>query len=339
MMQKDFWRKSTVAVIGGGSWGTVLAQLLAQNCNEVRVWVRDDEVAREINATRVNADYLPGLQLNPKIKAFSCPERTFENGLQAVVWALPSTVCRAQARALAPHFRGDEIVLHASKGVEEGTLKRISVLLREELPCPRVGVISGPNLADEISRNEPAGTVVASDFEEVIEAGVALLTTDRFRVYTGHDVIGVEWAGTLKNIFAIASGALDAMKMGWNARAMLITRALAEMVRFGVVMGAKQETFLGMAAVGDLLATCSSPLSRNYRVGMKLAQGEKIDEIIKSLGSTAEGVKTARSVHEFARERKIDMPITAAVYTLLQGEKSVEQVIQSLMIRPSAADM
>ncbi len=314
MMQKDFWRKSTVAVIGGGSWGTVLAQLLAQNCNEVRVWVRDDEVAREINATRVNADYLPGLQLNPKIKAFSCPERTFENGLQAVVWALPSTVCRAQARALAPHFRGDEIVLHASKGVEEGTLKRISVLLREELPCPRVGVISGPNLADEISRNEPAGTVVASDFEEVIEAGVALLTTDRFRVYTGHDVIGVEWAGTLKNIFAIASGALDAMKMGWNARAMLITRALAEMVRFGVVMGAKQETFLGMAAVGDLLATCSSPLSRNYRVGMKLAQGEKIDEIIKSLGSTAEGVKTARSVHEFARERKIDMPITAAVY-------------------------
>jgi glycerol-3-phosphate dehydrogenase (NAD(P)+) len=193
--------------------------------------------------------------------------------------------------------------------------------------------MSGPNLAVELAHGEPAATVVASNFDEVLEVGKFLLHNERFRVYTDHDVVGVEWAGTLKNILAIASGALDAMKLGWNARALLITRGLAEIVRFGKALGAQESTFLGLAGVGDLLATCSSPLSRNYRVGYKLAQGEKLEKVIEELGAVAEGVRTVMSVRQFANEHGISMPITEAVYQLLQSDASVQQILHKLMTR------
>jgi glycerol-3-phosphate dehydrogenase (NAD(P)+) len=338
MTARDFWRKSTVAVIGGGAWGTVLAQLASKNCENVRVWARDEETVRAINVTRSNPDYAPGLELSAKVHAFSTPDRVFETGVHAVVWALPSSVCRAQAKELAGFFKGDEVILHATKGIEDGTMKRVSEILLEELPCPRVGVISGPNLAAEIARGEPAATVVASSFEEVIEAGQVLFATEKFRVYSSSDVIGVEWAGTLKNVLAIAAGALDAMNLGWNARSMMITRGLAEMVRYGVAMGADPATFLGLAGIGDLLATCSSNLSRNYRVGMRLAGGEKLDAILEDLGSTAEGVRTTRSVVSHARARGISMPITEGVDALLEGQVTVKEVLKSLMTRPSMPD-
>ncbi len=198
-----------------------------------------------------------------------------------------------------------------------------------------MGAISGPNLAHEIARNEPAGTVVASVFSEVCDAGQILLTTPRFRTYRATDIIGVEWAGTLKNILAIASGALDALKLGWNSRALLITRGLAEMVRFGVAMGAKQETFLDLSGVGDVLATCSSPLSRNYRVGYRLALGENLDAILSGVSSTAEGIRTVKSVWEFARAQGISMPITEGVYQFIEGEMPAQQLIDQLMERRS----
>jgi glycerol-3-phosphate dehydrogenase (NAD(P)+) len=334
MTEKDFWLKARVAVIGGGSFGTVLANLIARNVLEVRLWVRSDEVARVINSTRVNKQYIPEMDLRPNVVALSSIERVFEGGVQAVIWALPSSVCRSQAKELARYFQGDEVILHATKGIEEGTLKRVSEILREEIPCPRIGVISGPNLAHEIARGEPAATVVASNFDEVISAGKFLLGTERFRVYSAKDVVGVEWAGTLKNILAISSGAVDALKLGWNARSLLITRGLAEMVRFGVAMGAHENTFLGLAGVGDLLATCSSPLSRNYRVGHKLAMGEKLEQVLVELGSTAEGVRTTRSVHEFSKQHGIYMPITEAVFHFLEGKTPVDQIITQLMSRP-----
>jgi glycerol-3-phosphate dehydrogenase (NAD(P)+) len=334
MTEKAFWSNSKVAVIGSGSFGTVLATLVAKNCREVRLWARSEEQVRAMNSTRMNPTYVTQLQLAPTITAYSDIERVFEGGgVQAVIWALPSQVCRQEAKNLARFFRGDEILLHSVKGVEEGTLKRISTILREELPCPRIGVISGPNLAEEIARGDPAATVVASNFEEVVEVGRMLLATDNFRVYCGRDVIGVEWAGALKNILAIASGAVEAMKLGWNARGLLITRGLAEMVRFGVAMGAKEETFLGLSGVGDLLATCSSPLSRNYRTGMRLALGEPLDRVLAELGSTAEGVKTTRSVREFARKHGIEMPVTEGVYHLLEGQMPVSDIIHELMTR------
>lgn len=337
-MKKDFWSKSTVAVIGGGSWGTVLAKLVAANCAEVRVWVRGEEQARAMNSTRSNPSYVKDMSLPENVRTFTDFERVFENGVHCVIWALPSKACREQARRFAPLFRGDEIVLHATKGIEEGTLKRVSVMLAEELPVARIGVISGPNLAAEIARDEPAATVVASDFSDVVDAGVALLTSSRFRTYAADDVIGIEWAGTLKNIFAIASGTLDTMEFGWNTRSLLLTRSLAEMVRFGVAMGAKESTFLGLAGVGDLFATCSSPLSRNYQVGQKLATGMKIDQILAELGNVAEGVRTAVAIAAFATERKIAMPLTQAVAELIRGERPVEEVVNALMSRPPSPD-
>lgn len=337
MTEKDFWRNSRVAVLGGGSFGTVMANLAAKNCREVRFWVRTDEQARAINATRINAKYLPDLTLAANISAMSDPERIFEGGLQAVIWALPSRICRAQARLLAPRFVGDEVILHATKGVEPGTMSRISEILRSELPAPRIGVISGPNLAGELAAGQPAATNVASVFDEVIDAGEAILSSDTFRIYRASDVIGVEWAGTLKNILAIAAGALDALQLGWNARAMLITRGLAEMVRFGVAMGAKESTFLGLAGVGDLLATCSSPLSRNYRVGFRLAKGDALETVISELGSTAEGIATTRSVWAYAQAHGISMPITEAVENLLERRAPVSEILHRLMTRPSAA--
>jgi glycerol-3-phosphate dehydrogenase (NAD(P)+) len=338
VMQKDFWRKSKVAVIGGGSWGTVLAHLASKNCENVRVLVREEDRARQINATRENQDYVPDLVLNAKVQAYTDAERVFEGGVAAVIWAIPSGPTRKEARRLAPLFSGDELILHASKGIEEGSLKRVSEILREELPSPRIGVISGPNLALEIARGEPAGTVVASNFDEVVKAGIAILSQERFRVYSSRDVIGLEWAGALKNILAIASGAIEGLGFGANTRALLISRGLAEMVRFGVAMGGKQETFLGLAGVGDVLATCSSRLSRNYRVGMGLGQGKKLSQVIEELDSTAEGVRTTETIFHFSRERGIDMPIVEAVYRLIQGEESLDQVVQWLMTRPAAAD-
>ena len=330
---REYFRKAAVAVIGGGSFGTVLANAVLANCTDVRVWVRDEEQARAINATR-SSEYLPNLALDPKVHAYSNLDRVFEGGVQAVIWALPSRACREQARALAKRFRGDEIILHATKGIEEGTLKRISTILREELPCPRIGVISGPNLADEIARGQPAATVVASNFDEVVKVGQILLSGDKFRVYGATDVIGVEWAGTLKNILAIAAGTIDGLNLGWNSRAMLITRGIAEMVRFGVAMGAQVPTFLGLAGVGDTFATCSSPLSRNYRVGMKLAQGMPLPQILEELGSTAEGVGTTKIVYEFAKSRGIYMPITEGVFLLLNGTQSASDTLRALMKRP-----
>ncbi len=337
-MQKDFWRNSKVAVLGGGSWGTVLAQLAAENARSVRLWVRNEENARRLNSTRINSQYLPQMQLSERIQSMSQLDRVFEGGVDAIIWALPSSVCRAQAREVSKYIRGSEILLHATKGVEEGTLKRISQVLREELPCPRIGVVSGPNLAAEVARGEPAAAVVASSFQEVIEAGVALLSTPRFRIYTQTDVVGVEWAGTLKNILAIAAGALDELKLGWNARAMLLTRGLAEMVRFGCALGAEEETFLGLAGMGDLMATCSSPLSRNYRVGAGLARGEPLEEILKNLHATAEGVRTARTVAQYAELSGIQMPITQGVARLVDGKVGVKEAIDQLMRRPPMKD-
>lgn len=338
-MKKDFWLKESVAVLGGGNFGTVLAHIAAQNCAEVRMWVRGEEDVKAINVTRTNPRYTKDLVLSPKIKAFSDPARIFEDGVSAVIWALPSAVCRSQAKILAKYFKGHEILLHATKGIEEGSLKRITEVLREELPCPRIGVISGPNLAGEIARGDPAATVVASYFKEVQEAGGEILAYEKLRVYTSRDVIGVEWAGTLKNILAIASGALNSLGYGWNARSMLITRGLAEMVRFGVAMGADAMTFLGLAGAGDLIATCSSPQSRNYRVGEGLAQGKSLQDVIAGLGSTAEGVKTTQIVYQHAKERGIYMPITEGVYHILMGKVSVGDALKKLMEKPVLPDL
>ena len=330
-MNKDFWSRSTVSIVGGGSWGTVLANLVAKNSENVRLWVRSEEQAREINSQRTNQRYLPGIAIDRKIQAIADVNKLFDRPSAALVWALPASAYRETAKQFAPFIRGDEVIFHATKGVEEGSLKRISEVLQEELPNARIGVVSGPNLALEIARGEPAATTVASVFSEVVETGIILLSNPQLRVYGSKDVIGVEWSGTLKNILAIASGSLDALGFGANSRSMLITLGVAEMVRFGLAMGAKEETFLGLAGIGDLLATCSSTLSRNYRVGYELAKGGDLSAVLKNLGSTAEGVRTTEIVYEYAKRRSIRMPITEAVYQLIRGKISAQQALEHLM--------
>jgi glycerol-3-phosphate dehydrogenase (NAD(P)+) len=337
-MKKDFWSEANIAVIGAGSFGTVLASLAAQNVGSVSVYLRNEEQARLMNSTRTNPNYSKDIQLSEKIKAVTQFERLFEKRPKLVIFALPSHATRSVAKSVASYFHGDEIVLHATKGIEDQTLKRISVVLGEELPIMRIGAISGPNLAGELARSEPAATVVASPFDDVIEAGERVLTTSRFRVYTASDLVGVEWGGTLKNIFAIASGVLESSGFGWNTRSLLLSRGLAEMVRFGHAMGAKPETFLGLAGMGDLIATCSSSQSRNFRVGYALAKGETLEQILANLGQVAEGVRTTRIVFEFAQERGVEMPITETVYRIIKGEWSVEKGIQHLMTRPQVQD-
>lgn len=287
-----------------------------------------------MTTTRVNAKYLPDLTIDPKVRVFAEMERIFESRIGAVIWALPSYACRDRMREAARFFRGDEFLFHATKGVEKGTLKRVSEILKEELPCARIGVISGPNLAVEIARGDPSATVIASHFDEVTEAGVTLLANEMFRVYSSYDVIGVEWAGALKNILAVAGGAVEGLNMGGNARAMLITRGLAEIARFGVAMGAKAHTFTGLAGLGDLLATSGSPLSRNFRTGFRRAQGEKLEEILANLGGVAEGVRMAAIVRAAAQERKISMPLSEGVQRFLEGSVDVHEGIRVLMARP-----
>ncbi len=337
-MKKDFWSESNVAVLGGGSFGTVLASLAARNAGSVTMYMRNEEQARAINSTRTNPNYSKDVILSEKIRAITSFEKVFELNPKLVIFALPSHATRDVAKSIARHFKGDEIVLHATKGIEEHSLKRISMVLGEELPVMRIGAISGPNLAGELARNEPAATVVASPFDDVIHAGEKVLTTERFRVYTAHDLVGVEWGGTLKNIFAIASGILESSGFGWNTRSLLLSRGLAEMVRFGLAMGAQSETFLGLSGMGDLIATCSSNQSRNYRVGFQLAKGMPLDVILASLGQVAEGVRTTRIVYEFAQERGVEMPITETVYRILKGEWTVEQGVRHLMTRPQVQD-
>ena len=337
-MIKDFWSDSKVAVLGGGSFGTVLANLAAQNCSEVTLFVRAEDQARAMNSTRMNPNYVKELVLDSKIRAVSSYEKVFERSQDLVIFALPSHATREQSKIIAPLLSGSEIVLHATKGIEEQSLKRISQVLGEELPVLRIGAISGPNLAGEIAKGEPAATVVASPFDEVIEAGERVLSTPKFRVYTTHDLVGVEWGGTLKNIFAIASGILESKGLGWNTKSLLLSRGLAEMVRFGVAMGATPETFLGLAGMGDLIATCSSSQSRNFRVGYHLAKGEKLEEVLSELGQVAEGVRTTKIVFEFSRSRNVEMPITEVVYRIIEGEWTVEQGLHHLMTRPQVED-
>lgn len=344
----DYWRKSRVALLGGGNWGTVLAQMIAQNVAEVRLWVRDEETARAMSATRHNPQVVSDMKLHERVRAMSEVERVMDrgpDGMQGpavVVWALPASVCRSVARELAPLFTGSEILLHATKGLEAGSLKRISQILLEELPLRRVGVISGPNLAAEIARGEPAATVVASAFSEVCEAGRALLQSNKMTVVTSQDVVGVEWAGALKNVLAIAAGALDAAGLGANSRAWLLTRGLREVFDFAQALRVakrlqnskktetQMETILGPAGMGDLLATCSSPLSRNYQVGFQRGKGAALATILEQLGSTAEGVETASKVVAAAQEIGASVPVCEAVVEFLAGRKSLEAFIAAV---------
>jgi glycerol-3-phosphate dehydrogenase (NAD(P)+) len=328
----------SVAVIGGGSFGTVMANIIAHKGHNTRLWMRDAEQVESLNATRQNSIYLPGLDLHEKVVATNDLQAAVE-GVDMIFVAVPSNSFRAVVRQMREFLHDGVILISATKGIEALTFKLMSQILAEEMAGARIAVLSGPNLAREIANRSPTGTVVASDDAEVRLLVQETLRSDTFRVYANHDMLGVELGGSLKNIYAIIAGLADAMGMGQNTISMLITRSLTEMARFGVQLGADPMTFLGLSGVGDLIVTCSSPLSRNFRVGKALGEGKDLDTVISELGQVAEGVNTVKQVMEKAEALGVPMPLAGSLYQILYNKAGIDHIINSLMLEETELDV
>jgi glycerol-3-phosphate dehydrogenase (NAD(P)+) len=327
-----------IAVLGAGSWGTALAVLLAASGHPVRLWARDGALAESLAATRENRRYLPGIAL-PDTVAPTADLRAALADAGVVVFAVPSGAVRMVAREAAPHLAPGALLLSAAKGLEEGTGLRMSQTLAAVIADapPRTVVLSGPNLAVEVARGIPTASVAASINPEAAQAAQRLFSGQRlptFRVYTGRDVIGVELGGAVKNAIAICAGICDGLGYGDNAKAALMTRGLSEAIRLGVAEGAEAATFLGLSGVGDLIATGASRLSRNYRVGFALGQGQALEAILAELGQVAEGVPTTRVLCELAARCGIEMPLCAALHSVLFGDRAPLDMLYELMLRP-----
>ncbi len=327
-----------VTVVGAGSWGTTLANVLGGNGHDVLLWGRNEERCTEISERHSNERYLPGFELSPNISATTDLERACHHG-SWILLVVPSHGLRQAARAMSDHLTGEHVIVHATKGIEQESFQRMSQVLRQETCVRKIGVLSGPNLAKEIMRGQPAGTLVASKYREVLERSQALLHGPRFRVYAGDDVVGAEVGGAFKNIVAVAAGVVDEMGMGDNTRALLLTRGLNEMARVGAAMGANVLTFGGLAGIGDLMATCASPLSRNHQVGERLARGQSLEQIGAEMHMVAEGVKTTRSTFEFAAYKGLDLPIVRAVHAVIYEGRSVSGAVEDLMAIPASHEL
>jgi glycerol-3-phosphate dehydrogenase (NAD(P)+) len=322
-----------VLVMGAGAFGTALASLLRERGHRVGVWVRRPEQAEEIRARRTNARYLPGCELPEGLEATTDLAGAARQS-PLVLMAVPSRSFREAARALGESIEGDQIVVHATKGIERETFRRMSEILREETCALKLGVLSGPNLAPEIMTGHPAGAQVASRFAEVVHTTQALFAGGRLRVYGGRDVVGTEVGGAFKNIIALAAGVVDGLGLGDNTKSLLITRGLSEMARYGVAVGADVFTFGGLAGIGDLVTTCASRLSRNHQVGERLCQGEPLEAILASLGHVAEGVTTTQAVHAQAGALGLELPIVRAVHGMLFEGWSAKDALLRLMALP-----
>ncbi|MCK5797198.1 MAG: NAD(P)-dependent glycerol-3-phosphate dehydrogenase [Deltaproteobacteria bacterium] len=319
-----------VGVIGSGSWGTTIAKILGENGNQVLLWARRQALCDQINEVHVNEDYLPGAKLPPELMATTDLEHICAS-CKLIVMVVPSHGFRQVAHEIGGFLDGEHIIIHATKGIEAGTSKRMSEILREETPVRKLGVLSGPNLAKELAVRKPAGTLVASRYKEVVERAQATLHNDYFRVYGGDDVIGAEIGGTFKNIVAVAAGIADGLEFGDNTKALLVTRGINEMARFGLAMGADVLTFGGMAGFGDMMATCASPFSRNHQVGVRLARGETLDEILAAMKMVAEGVKATKAVRAFCDGHGLSLPIVNAVFEVLYEGAEVGAALGRLM--------
>ncbi|AYN17072.1 glycerol-3-phosphate dehydrogenase [Pseudomonas monteilii] len=318
-----------VAVLGGGSFGTAVANLLAENGVPVRQWMRDPVQAEAMRVNRENPRYLKGIRLHDGVEPVNDLLATLQAS-ELIFVALPSSALRS---VLAPHaelLRGKGLV-SLTKGIEAQSFKLMSQILEEIAPEARIGVLSGPNLAREIAEHALTATVVASEDEKLCKQVQAVLHGRTFRVYASADRFGVELGGALKNVYAIIAGMAVALGMGENTKSMLITRALAEMTRFAVSQGANPMTFLGLAGVGDLIVTCSSPKSRNYQVGYALGQGHSLEEAVNRLGEVAEGVNTIKVLKAKAQEVQVYMPLVAGLHAILFEGRTLNQVIEYLM--------
>jgi glycerol-3-phosphate dehydrogenase (NAD(P)+) len=327
-----------IAILGGGSWGTALALVLSRSRegHHISLWVRDGELAAEIARTRENARHLAGFQLPEQVRV--TPEISIAiRDASIVVGAMPSANARDVYRAAVCHATANAILVSATKGLEPSTHLRVSEVISQMVPpalSPQIAVLSGPSFAQEAAKGEPTAVVIASREADLAAELQEEFAAPNFRLYTNDDVLGVELAGAMKNVIAIAAGASQGLGLGSNALAALITRGLAEMSRLAAALGARPETLSGLAGLGDLVLTCTGLLSRNRKVGFELAKGRALDEILSSMHSVAEGVGTAAALLKLARENRIDLPITEQVDGILRGTKKPAAAIREIMERP-----
>lgn len=324
-----------VSVIGGGAWGTALAQVSASNRHQVRMWVYEPEVAEAINDRHENTMYLAGIPLDPSIFATTDIEEAV-SGAELVISVVPSHFVREVIGAAAPFLPANAILATASKGIEDETLLTMAGVIEEVAP-PELGrrlvALSGPSFAKEVAAGLPTAIVSACHDIRVAEEVQYALSTDTFRIYSQTDVIGVELGGAIKNPIAIAVGIVDGMGLGLNTRAALITRGLAEMARLGLRMGANPMTFAGLAGLGDLVLTCTGDLSRNRQVGLKIGQGMSLKDILAEMNCVAEGVKNAVTVYKLTQKLEVSMPIIEQIYLILYADKSPKMAVKDLMTR------
>jgi len=322
------------AVMGAGSWGTAFAMVLADAGNDVRLWGRREELCETINAKHENTEYLPGIELPEAITATSDPAEALADA-EIVVLAIPSQQLRANLAAWSEHIPVDAVMVSLMKGIELGTHQRMSEVIAEMTGAgpERIAVVSGPNLAREIANREPAASVVACVDQAVAERVQKLCHSAAFRPYSMTDVIGCELAGTAKNIIGLAVGVCVGLGFGDNTKASVITRGLAETARLGQAIGADPVTFMGLAGMGDLVATCSSPLSRNRTFGEKLGEGMSVAEVTSQTRQVAEGVKSCQSVAELAKLNGVEMPIVEHVAALVAGDLSPDELVRRLISR------
>ncbi len=329
---------TTAAVYGTGSWGTAFAAVLADAGTDVTMWGRRQEVVDQINGG-VNQDYLPELRLPERIRATSDPFEA-SAGADIVVLAVPSQTLRANLTTWGGALPQSAAVVSLMKGVELGTTKRMSEVISEvgRVEQERIVVVSGPNLAREIAAKQPAASVVAAGSEAMAERVAAACAAPYFRPYTGTDVVGTEIAGAVKNVIALAVGMAEGLGMGDNSKASIITRGLAETMRLGLAVGGEATTFSGLAGVGDLIATCMSPLSRNHSFGVRLGQGMAVEEVIAVTKQTAEGVKSCTSILDLARQHDVDVPIIEQVDAMIRQGRTAQEVVANLLSRPRKAE-
>ncbi len=323
------------SVIGGGTWGSAFALHLGRLNIKTRLWIREKDVYEETLRYEGNRTFLPGFVFSSTVSFFNDIKKAVQSS-DVVFIAVPSKFCRRIYEQLASHLSSDHIIVSLTKGIEEDSLKRMSEVMEEVFSpffTPRIAVLSGPSFAREVAECHPTAVVLASKEQNMAKKVQHLISSHSFRTYTSDDIIGVELAGAIKNVIAIAAGISDSLQFGSNSTAALITRGIAEITRLGSKLGARMETFVGLAGIGDLVLTCTGKLSRNRYAGYELGKGKSLPEIVSTMKMVAEGISTTLSVHQLAKREKVEVPICEQIYLVLYKNKDPRAALQDLMLR------
>ncbi len=326
-----------VSVIGSGSWGTALAVMLNKYGHEVTIWARKEEAIQEIRQTGENKRYLPGIKIDKKIFLTSNPEEAVQ-GAELIISAVPSKAVRETMVKFMPFFQNGTVIVNVAKGLEQGSLLRLSQVIQECVPQCEVCVLSGPSHAEEVGKDIPTACVIAAEKEEVAKMVQEEFMNPNFRLYTNTDVVGVEIGAALKNVMALAAGMSDGLGFGDNTKAALMTRGIAEMKRLGNALGGEAETFAGLSGIGDLIVTCTSMHSRNRRAGILLGEGNSLEDTLQKIGMVVEGVNTVQAACDMAHKHDVTMPITEEIAQVLFENKSSKVAVMDLMTRVGKAE-